>query len=291
MEYQRPKYAYTPGPEDLGNTGAVSAKMDFKALDDLKHKLDDSEYVEYIFHRLFDNPDVEFVPGKHTSWAYPECWLARYWLYFVKNKHLIENANVLDIGSNLSFYSVWAALNGAKYVFSVEPETVRHRLAMDYVYLRGVNRQVLCCNASADEILDNYHILNRIDYDVVFFMDVFYYLTNGLDVLQKIKDRVNPKYVFFESSVVEDHCNNGHFEFWAADIDPKKMQSYYQGNRAPNIALMPSRNILHSIIKQQGWKIEFYYDYHDFVGHGESPPRRDGQKCFFVLKNPKRLDS
>jgi len=51
------------------------------------------------------------------------------------------------------------------------------------------------------------------------------------------------------------------------------------------MAMTPSRNALNALIAAANWEIVFYYDYHDFIGHGESPPRKQGKKNFYVLKN------
>lgn len=277
----RPKYAYDPRTLDLRGEMVASAKMDFNTLAELKTELADAEYVEYIFHKLFDNPTAEFMPDTHTVWSYPECWLARYYCYYVVHQHLLQDARVLELGSNLNFYSVWAALNGASQVDCIEPETTRKILGDEYVKLRGL-ANVTTSNTSIDEYMQQY--TNK-TYDIVFFLDVIYYLTNGIDVLAFIKNKIKPKFLFFESSVVDDYCDNGHFEFWSASTDTKKMQSFSRAGEEYVSGLMPSRNVLHSVLKQQGWEVVFYYDYQDFIGHGESPPRKSGHKSFYVLKN------
>ena len=116
-------------------------------------------------------------------------------------------------------------------------------------------------------------------------MDVVYYLLNGIEVLEFIKNKIKPKILFFESSVIDDYCSRGHFEFWNASTDPNLMQSFTHAGEIYKNGLMPSRNVLHTVLKQQGWEVLFYYDYQDFIGHGESPPRKSGHKSFYVLKN------
>lgn len=278
----RPKYAYDPRTLDLRGEIAPSAKMDFNQLAELKTTLKDAEYVEYIFHKLFDNPGAEFVADTHTVWSYPECWLARYYCYYIVHQHLLQDAQILELGSNLNFYSAWAVLNGASCVDCIEPEPTRKTLGDEYIKLRGLSNVVTTSNMSINEYMQQY--TNK-SYDVVFFLDVIYYLTNGIDVLSFIKNKVKPKFLFFESSTVDDYCDNGHFEFWSASTDTKKMQSFSSTGEDYTSGLMPSRNVLHAVLKQQGWEVVYYYDYQDFVGHGESPPRKSGHKSFYVLKN------
>jgi hypothetical protein len=282
MTNNRPKYAFDPTVVDLRGHVPTSAKMNFDALAELQTALNDAEYVEYIFHKLFDNPQAEFAANTHTVWRYPECWLARYYCYYILHKHLIKDARILELGSNLNFYSAWAALTGAQQVDCIEPDSTRKVLGDEYIKLRNLSNIVSTKNLSINEYMQEY---NSESYDVVFFLDVIYYLTNGIDVLDFIKNQVRPKFLFFESSIVDDYCDNGHFEFWTASTDTKKMQSFGRNGETSVSGLMPSRNALHSVLHQQGWEVVFYYDYQDFIGHGESPPRKSGHKSFYVLKN------
>ena len=259
-----------------------SAKMDFNKLAELKSTLNDSQYIEYIFHKLFDNPGAEFTPDSHTVWSYPKCWLARYYCYYVLHQNLLKDAKILDLGSNLNFWSVWAILNGASHADCVEPDTTRKSLGDEYIKLRNLSGIVTNTKMSLNEYMQQY---NNEPYDVVFFLDVMYYLNNGIDVLAFIKQKVKPKFLFFESSVIDDYCDDGHFEFWKASTNTKNIQSFTNTGEEYTSGLMPSRNALNSVLKYHGWEVLFYYDYHDFIGHGESPPRTAGKKNFYVLKN------
>lgn len=253
-------------------------------LDDVaKTKLTDNYFVEYIFHKFFDNPGYTFDQVDQTThtWDYPLCWLARYYLYFVLNQSLIKDAKILDIGSNLNFYSAWAILNGAKHVHSVEADVERYKLGNEYINLRGLENNISTENSSIDEFIKNYN--HSVQYDVVFFLDVLYYLNNSIHVLQFIKDVIKPKFLFLESTIVDDLTSDGHFALWYPSTDSKKFQSYQ--NNPLKTALMPSRNALFNTISSQGWRVISYYDYHNFIGYGESPPRREGKKDFYILES------
>lgn len=257
--------------------------MDFDALDSLKTTMQDNLYVEYVFHKLLDNPDWTWDQAKQyaPAWQYPECWRARFWLYYMQHRHYIENARILDLGSNMNFYGVWALLHGAHTVTGIEPDSVRYNLGVEYAELREVSHRLTNYNLN----LDNYRVSDDPRrYDVVFLLDIIYYLVNSIDVLAWIRDIVRPRHLFLESSVAEDISPEGHFSLWYPDTDSRKIQSY---DLAPNnLALKPSRQALFNIIKTQGWKIVSYYDYQDFKGHGESPPRRQGMKDFYLLELP-----
>jgi hypothetical protein len=79
--------------------------------------------------------------------------------------------------------------------------------------------------------------------------------------------------------------DTGHFAVWYPETDTRRIQSF--GTTSHNLALKPSRQALYNVIKNQGWNIISYYDYQDFQGHGESPPRRQGLKDFYLLENPR----
>ena len=260
-----------------------TVNMDFQALEQLRLELTDHGYIEYLYHKFFNAPDIEFTSIDHcTYWQYPECWLARYWLNYVLHGHLLDNSNVLEFGSNFCFYSVWSVLNGAKSVIGIEPDATRQTLSTEYVSIRGLEDKISTSCISIDQFMSEY---TGQPYDVVFFQDVLYYLTNGIDVLEFIKKKIKPKYLFLESTVVDDVNNNGHFELWYPSVQSKDFQSFDRNNQTTPAALLPSRQAIRSIINHHGWKILCYYDYKDFIGHGESSPRKQGQKDFYILQN------
>lgn len=260
-----------------------SFSMDFARLEKIKHLLKDSGYVEYIYNKFFNDPTVEFESAdKHLTWQYPECWLARYYCYYVINGHLLQDQTILDLGSNFNFYSVWAVCNGAKSSVCVEPDQTRCTLAQEYVKIRNLETKITSMNLSLDEYIQQYQ--NQ-KFDVVFLLDVFYYLTNGVNVLQFIKNQIKPKFLFFESTVTADDTDDGYFRLWQSSTETTKFQSFSKDeNDKQNLSLMPSKNALAKIFKHLNFEVVSYYDYHDFLGKGESPPRRQGNKVFYVLK-------
>ena len=258
--------------------------MDFQALDNLD--LIDSGYVEYIWHKFYDNPNAVFENiNNHTTWQYPECWLARYWLTYTLHSHLINDKDILEIGSNFNFYSVWSMLNGAKSVHGIEPDADRKKLGKEFLQIRGFEKQVHTDLLDVNQFLEQY---DGKKYDIVFFQDVLYYLHNPIEVLHRITHQIKPKYMFLESTVTHDfdtsnnenNFNKGSFHVYYPSQDSITVQSYKQ---QMTMALTPSRTALWEMLKQD-WKIISYYDYQDFVGHGESPPRKEGMKDFYVLE-------
>lgn len=262
-----------------------TVQMDFSALDQLSVDMQDNAYVEYIFHKLFDNPEWTWEQAVQcpATWNFPECWRARYWLYFQQHQQYLKDARILDLGSNMNFYSAWALLNGAAQVTAVEPDVRRCTLGQEYAKIRNLDHRLHTLNLTIDDYVKT---AQHSCHDVVFFMDVMYYLNNGIDILALIQSRVKPKYMFLESTVVEDHSEHGHYEVWYPSIDSKTLQSFSNDTQTESpLALLPSRLALYNTIIDQGWQIISYYDYKDFVGHGESPPRRSGRKDFYLLKN------
>jgi SAM-dependent methyltransferase len=197
------------------------------------------------------------------------------------HKHFLTNQTVFEIGTNLNFYAVWSILNGAQLVDGIEPSTKRYYLAKEYAKIRAPGK-ISTQNVSIDEYM---HSHCDKQYDVVMFLDVFYYLQNGVEVLKFIRDRLKPKYLFFETTVVDDYCEPGHMQVEYSTTDPLAFKSFTTSDASQTLGFIPSRNALKNIFADQGWEIVTYYNYADFVGRGESGPRRRGQKDFYVLKN------
>ena len=261
---------------------APTIQMDFAALDDLKDEMTDSGYVEFIWHKVYGDKDAVFESlDNHKSWHFPECWRARYWLNYVKHGSLFQDANVLEIGSLFNFYSVWSVMAGAKSVHAIEPHKDRYELAKEYVNIRDMASQIKSENASIESFMHNY---DGQKYDMVFFQDVMYYLHNPLEVMHFISKTLKPKYLFLETSVVDDFAEDGHFVLHKPN--ETAMDEFQVWDKEIMSSLTPSRNALRNLINTYDWKIITYYNYKDFIGHGESPPRKDGRKDYYVLERP-----
>lgn len=264
-----------------------SIKMDFPKLAELSTQLD-SQKIEYIFHKFFDDPSYTFEQSikdpKH--WHFPECWLARYYLYFVHNQHAIQGSKILDLGSNMNFYGVWALENGAREIHSVEPDSTRYELGKEYASITGNSKNYKFYNQTINQFMNGYQ---GESYDAVFFLDVFYFLTNGIDVLEFITKVIKPKWLFFESNVTNDVPGAnalGHFSLSRENTNSRDMASFSNNStESTRLALRPSKNALLSVVDDlRDYSSVCRYDFQDFIGHGESPPRKRGMTEFFLLK-------
>lgn len=256
-------------------------QMDFAALDDLKEKMTDSPYVEFIWHKVFGDRNAVFKNiENHRTWNFPECWRSRYWLNYIKHKDLLKDANILEIGSLFHFYSVWSIMAGAKSVHGLEPHKERHEISKEYVKIRQMTDQIKSENTSIEKFIKNY---DGQKYDVVFFQAVMYYLHNPIEVLHFITHTIRPKYLFLETSVAEDVGDNGHFVLHKDNSTATEEFQVWE-NIEINLSLTPSRNALRKMINTYDWKIITYYNYKDFIGHGEDPPRKAGRIDYYVLE-------
>lgn len=260
--------------------------MDFNRLSALRTELTDAVYAEHIFYKFFSNPDALFNPSQeHRTWEYPECWLARYYCYYVLNLDYIKDAAILDLGSNFNFYSAWAVLNGAKSSHCVEPDVNRFVLGQEYIQIRNLTNSITTSSQNIDDYMKSY---NGTKFDVVFLLDLIYYLPNANELLKWVRDVVKPKYIFLESTVADDNnqYSSGHFEVWYPSTDSKAFQSYDSNNNdTKKLALMPSKRALLNTIQDLKFDVLSHYDYHDFIGRGESPPRKTGNKHFYLLRD------
>ena len=263
-----------------------SIKLDFDALEKIRPGIDNNS-IEYIYHKFFDNPGYTYEQSLKDpkSWQVPDCWLARYYCYYVVNKDLFLGSSVLDLGANFNFYGTWALDNGATSVHGIEPDPRRFALGNEYVNIKGYNNAYRLDSWTVDQFMQNYR---GEKYDVVLLLDMIYFLTNGIELLDFLKNTVKPKYVFLESNIDFDSDSEslGHFKLIDASTDTKHFSAYSSDPDATTkMALLPSKNALRNVVLSQGWDITCYYDYLDFLGRGESPPRKEGRTNFYVLRN------
>jgi 2-polyprenyl-3-methyl-5-hydroxy-6-metoxy-1,4-benzoquinol methylase len=256
--------------------------MNFDALSNLGNKMPHPGYVEYIFYKSKDNKSAVFENlENHNKWQYPECWKARHWLNYVQHGNLLKNKKILEIGSNFNFQSVCSIQAGADSVHGLEPHEERFNLGNEYVTLKNMSHQIKNSNISFEDYMEHY---DGKQYDVLFFQDVLYYLQNPLKAMRFIKKYLKPKIIFLESTVVDDINSAGHLQIILENfVDTFESQIWQKDEGI--ISLCPSRNALRNIINSHGWKILTYYDYKDFIGHGESSPRKNGKKDYYVLES------
>ena len=227
----------------------------------------------------------------YGGWKFPDCWKLRQYIYFDKYKSLFSNKVILDLGSNFSFYSVFAIDSGSSKVIAVEGDLKRHSLAKSFVKICNLEDRVICVNDNIENFIDSFDFTKE-KIDIVLFLDVFYYLDNGIPLFSKIKNKINLEYIMFESTVVSDienlsSMNQGHCELWYAKTESSLFQSYTndKDQELERLALTPSRKFLKNVIDFLGFEKICYYDYQNFIGRGESPTRSRGEKDFYLLKN------
>lgn len=261
--------------------------IDYNRIDELNNDLDDNNFIEYIFHRFFENSSIKYenwtpmTPG----WKMPGCWLSRYHLYYDQCNHLLQDASILDIGSNLNFYNTWAILNGAKSVDYIEPDDYKFHMGNEYLTVRNMHDVI------KGECIDINGFMNKANhksYDVVFLLDVLYYTNNHIEIFKFMKDVIKPKTIFFECTVIDDVVEypDGILKLWHPRTSPVIFESFHNSdikNDNP-LAMVPSRKALFNIIDSAGFTVDSIYDYKDYTGDGESSPRMAGNKVFMILK-------
>ena len=230
-------------------------------LEKLKIKLNDSKYLEYIWHKFLDNPNAtwsEDILKKNKNWSYPDCWLTRYYTYYDNCKNFIENKKILDIGSCFSFYSAWAILNGASHVDCIEPSKLKSELAKEYIKIRKLDTQITIKNLDIEYYFNNETVKN---YDTVFYLDVFEYMVNPVLSLELIKTKINPKYIFFESGVADDlsHNNSGYLNIWTPSVDEKKLDSTIniKNFTTKRLAFKPTRKALSTMFEYLNFELKY----------------------------------
>lgn len=242
-----------------------SIKMDFDAVDRIRRELNDNHYFQYILHKR-DHPEYTWkeaesryrlkLPPMRDLWPYPDEWLASYWMYYELNGQYLKDARILDIGPSYNLYSIWSIITGSQSVHGVEPDVQSYKLGQELIELRGMKDRITVQNMDVETFIPQY---DGTSYDVVMLGDVFGYFTDGIGVLDFIRNQVKAKYIFLETNVV--------------DTD----EPYTPGR-------IPSRKVMQELVKE--WNILFYYDYKDFKGRGEGAGAVAGLKEFYVLQQP-----
>lgn len=244
-----------------------SINMNFDEVARVRTMLDDNHFFHYVLHKSShpnytwhqaqqDYNSNQLPMSTDNIYPYPEEWLASYWMYYMLNGKYLQNARILDIGPGYNLYSIWSILNGASHVDCVEPDVLTFALGKELVQIRNLEDRITCYNESAESFKERY--AGQL-YDVVFLADVFGYLSDGPGLLEWLHRVVKARYIFLETNVIDTE------------------EPYTPGK-------IPNRQVMQQIIKNQHWNPIFYYDYHDFVGHGEGDGAVAGLKEFYVLE-------
>jgi len=205
---------------------------------------------------FFDNYPSFYETSKTSP--FPNRLNHRYSVLIEKNKKIIENSSILDLGSHDGRWSFAALKNGAKSIYGIEgrDELVQNSESnMKKYAISSENYRFVC-----GDIFQKIRVLETKSFDIVFCFGLFYHVIEHMTLLSEIK-RISRKYLILDTSISTD--NKPIIELREEDTENESnaIRQYHTANKIAVVGY-PSKAALEIMLKNLAYENSFL-DWHN----------------------------
>jgi len=206
--------------------------------------------VDFDPKHFFDQFN-EFYKTSKTG-SFPNRLNNRYLTLIDKNKHIIENSSILDLGSHDGRWSFASLKNNAYKVLGIEanPELVKNCITNMEKY--GISKDRY--SFVVGDIFQKIKEIKTKTIDVVFCFGVFYHILNHMQLLSEIK-RLEPRYLFMDTRI-----DSSQFPIIRLKVENsfKESTGIETSNDHTVLAGIPSKLALELMLTDFGFEISYY---------------------------------
>ena len=254
-ELQRQKFLLE---QDLAQTklGFSSSKIN-----SIKKQLPDKKYYEFAYHIFFNN-QFDNLEKHWQSWEPWEIWdypiqdLNRFDNIIIKNSDKISGKNILDIGCNLGYLSLFCLHAGCGDIQGIDVRKNKLNIA-DFICTKaGFSKHsfsAVSINSEDFKISDNV--------DTILFAGVLYHISNHYEVLKKFTNS-SATAVIIENDESQrfrhDHTPNIHWKF---DTTSHPMSGFSETGQKQVLVGKPNQSWINTAMSEMGWKLKNLNNY------------------------------
>ena len=219
-------------------------------------KLPDKKYYEFAYHMLFQNifENLEEEWKKWTpwkQWSYPVIDINRFNIIILQNINKLHNQNVLDIGCNIGYLSLFSLHVGAKNVIGIDIRENKLKIA-----------NFICQNAQfsnyqfiKSDINNTDNMLKHCEkVDTILFSGTLYHISNHYEIL-KTFSRSKAKNIIIENMevprFVNDHTPNID---WVQEAVHDNMNGWSESKKDVLVG-RPNQAWINTAMTELGWKL------------------------------------
>jgi len=235
--------------------------------------------MEFDKNHFFDS-FPNFYKTSETA-ATPNRLNYRYLVLIDKNKDLIANSTILDLGSHDGRWSFAALKNGASKVIGIEGREEHIKNSYKNMEKYGIDKSKY--HFICGEIFEEIKKIEPNTIDVIFCFGIFYHILNHALLLSEIKN-LNPKYLILDTTgPITDIPIIKLFE-----EDTRNPSLAIKNSNANRIVLTgrPSKLAVKLMLQAEGFEIS-YHDWHSMgiTNWKELEDYRKGMRTSVVAKN------
>lgn len=245
-----------------------------KDVEDIKSKLPDKKYYEFAYHMFYQNiySDLEQVWNRWKPWDiwdYPVYDLHRFNIIFLQNKEFFANKNIVDLGCNLGYFSLFSLHCGSKHVKGIDARANKLKIA-----------KFICSKAGYDNFdfvennINNYDSLQKIlqNIDTILFSGLIYHIPNHYQVLSELT-KSKASCIIIDNYEMRQYTDSQEPHIhWKYDyVDGDNKMSGFEKNKDKILVGKPNQTWIDSAMTELGWKIQKIQYYESSTGETSGP--------------------
>jgi len=218
--------------------------------------LPDKKYYEFAYYMLFQNKfeNIEEEWKKWTpweNWHYPTIDLNRFNIIILQNINKLQNQNVLDIGCNLGYLSLFSLHVGAKHVTGIDVRENKLKIANVICQkAQFTNHQFIKSDINNADSLSK-HCENV---DTILFSGLLYHISNHYEILRNLS-KSKARNIIIENSetpkFVNDHTPNID---WIQESVHDTMNGWAESNENVLVG-RPNQSWINIAMAELGWRL------------------------------------
>ena len=232
---------------------------------DIKLGLPDKKYYEFAYYMYYQNKhlNLETEYNKWQSWDewdYPVYDLFRFNLIVLQNKKHFSNKNILDLGSNLGYFSLFSLYSGCKNVKGIDVRSSKLEIS------KFICKKAGYTNFSFEEKnINDFPLLDTTlkDIDTILCLGLIYHVSNHYQLLTQLTNS-KASCIIIDNSEQPEYVKSGyphiHWKFDDLTGEDGKMRGYMK-DKDKVLVGKPNQAWIDVAMTELGWnkqKVEYY---------------------------------
>ena len=223
----------------------------------IKQNLPDKQYYEFAYHMFFQNKfselEKEWREWKPWDiWHYPIVDLNRFNIIILQNANILRNKNVLDIGANLGYLSLFCLNLNSKRAVGIDVRKNKLSIA-DFIC-----KKAGFTNYKFEKLdISNSDNLLRAceDIDTILFPGVIYHIANHYTVLSTLSKSKATNMIIENLESLEFFNHHDPNIKWKQESVENSMNGYLDLHE--NILVgVPNQSWINTAMGELGWKLK-----------------------------------
>ena len=251
IDFEKEKFIYE------NKINQMKLGLDDHEVEIIKKNLPDKKYYEFVYHMLFQNKfsDLEKEWEKWQPWDiwhYPIVDLNRFNIIILQNANILRNKNVLDIGANLGYFSLFCLNLNSKSTIGIDVRENKLNLA-DFMCQKAGFKNYKFEKLDIGNTDNLLKVCEGID--TILFPGVIYHIANHYAVLSALS-KSKATNMIIENLESLDFFNHHEPNIkWTQESVEGLMNGYLDSNEKVLVGA-PNQSWINIVMRELGWKLK-----------------------------------